>query len=193
MRFKRARHGAVTAEVSDVEAAVLASTVAQLLQLLGAQDDTHDDPLAAMVGLPAGDVVRPDDPALARLLPDAYRPDATDEPGFDAEEAAADFRRYTEADLRAGKRAHAVTVLETLATLPGGGRLRLDRPQADAWLGTLNDLRLVLGTRLDVTDEPDDQQLPEDEELAHALQVYGWLGWLQESLLAVVDPVPPRP
>jgi hypothetical protein len=82
-------------------------------------------------------------------------------------------------------------VLETLAALPDGGRLRLDRSQADAWLGTLNDLRLVLGTRLDVTDDPDDQELPEDEELAHAMQVYGWLGWLQESLLSVLDPLPP--
>ena len=191
MRFKRARHGAVTAEPGEVEAAVLSSAVEQLLHLLGTQDDAHDDPLAAMVGLPAGDVARPDDPALARLLPDAYRPDATDEPGFDAAEAAADFRRYTEADLRAGKRANASVVLQTLAGLSGGGRLRLDRLQADAWLGALNDLRLVLGTRLGVTDDPDDQQLPEDPELAHAMQVYGWLGWLQESLLDVLEPLQP--
>ena len=191
MRFKRARHGAVTAEPGEVEAAVLSSAVEQLLHLLGTQDDAHDDPLAAMVGLPAGDVARPDDPALARLLPDAYRPDATDEPGFDADEAATEFRRYTEADLRAGKRAHAATVLETLQALPPGGRLRLDRTQADAWLGTLNDLRLVLGTRLEVTDDPLEQPLPQDEELAHALQVYGWLGWLQESLLDVLDPLGP--
>ena len=191
MRFKRARHGAVTAEPGEVEAAVLSSAVEQLLHLLGTQDDAHDDPLAAMVGLPAGDVAAPDDPALARLLPDAYRPDATDEPGFDADEAATEFRRYTEADLRAGKRAHAATVLETLQALPAGGRLRLDRTQADAWLGTLNDLRLVLGTRLEVTDDPLEQPLPQDEELAHALQVYGWLGWLQESLLDVLDPLGP--
>ena len=188
MRFKRARHGVVTAEVSDVETAVLASAVAQLLHLLGAQDAVDDDPLAAMVGLPTGSVERPDDPALARLLPDAYRPDASDEPGFDAGEATADFRRYTEADLRAGKRANATTVLETLAELPGAGRLQLDRAQADAWLGALNDLRLVLGTRLDVTEDPDDTPEPEDEDVAHALQVYGWLGWLQESLLDCLDP-----
>jgi len=192
MRFKRARHGAVTAEPSEVEVAVLSSAVGQLLQLLGAQDDAHDDdPLAALVGLPAGEVARPQDPALARLLPDAYRPEASDEPGFDAEEAAADFRRYTEADLRAGKRADAAAVLESLASLPTGGRLRLDRPQADAWLGTLNDLRLVLGTRLEVTEDPADAQPPEDEELAHAMQVYGWLGWLQESLLEVLEPRQP--
>ena len=188
MRFKRARHGVVTADVSDVETSVLASAVAQLLHLLGEQDAVDDDPLAAMVGLPAGDVRRPDDPAMARLLPDAYRPEASDKPGFDVDEAAADFRRYTEGDLRAGKRAHAVLVLEHLAALHGGGRLRLDRAGADAWLGTLNDLRLVLGTRLEVTEETGDQDPPDDEDRAHALQVYGWLGWLQESLLDCLDP-----
>ena len=188
MRFKRARHGVVTADVSDVETSVLASAVAQLLHLLGEQDAVDDDPLAAMVGLPAGDVRRPDDPAMARLLPEAYRPEASDEPGFDVDEAAADFRRYTEGDLRAGKRGHAVLVLGNLAALEGGGRLRLDRAGADAWLGTLNDLRLVLGTRLEVTEETGDQDPPDDEDRAHALQVYGWLGWLQESLLDCLDP-----
>jgi hypothetical protein len=188
VRFKRARHGVVTADVSDVETSVLASAVAQLLHLLGEQDAVDDDPLAAMVGLPAGDVRRPDDPAMARLLPDAYRPEASDEPGFDVDEAAADFRRYTEGDLRAGKRGHAVLVLENLAALGGGGRLRLDRAGANAWLGTLNDLRLVLGTRLEVTEETGDQDPPDDEDRAHALQVYGWLGWLQESLLDCLDP-----
>jgi hypothetical protein len=190
VRFKRARHGVVTADVSQVEAAVLGSAVAQLLQLLGEQDAVDDDPLAAMVGLPSGDVHRPEDPALARLLPDAYRPDASDDPEFDADEAATEFRRYTQSDLRAGKRAHAVTVLESLAALEGAGRLRLDRLQSDAWLGTLNDVRLVVGTRLDVTEQTY-QQPPPDDDAAHALQLYSWLGWLQESLLDCLDPSPP--
>jgi hypothetical protein len=188
VRFKKARHGAVTADLSDVESAVLTSAVGQLLHLLGEQVAVDDDPLAALVGLPSGEVRRPEDPALARLLPDAYRPDASDADGFDAAEAAADFRRYTEGDLRAGKRAHAAAVLESLAGVPGGGRLRLERPAADAWLGTLNDLRLVLGTRLDVTEDSSAQPPPQDDELAHALEVYSWLGWLQESLLEVLPP-----
>lgn len=189
MRFSRTRQG-VKADVSDVEASVLASAVAQLLELLGEQAAAEQDPLAAMVGLSGGAVEPPDDPALARLLPDAYRPDASDDPRFDVEEAAAEFRRYTEAELRSGKRACAVTVLETLAALGGAGRLRLDRNQADAWLGTLNDLRLVLGSRLDVTEDTDLQAPPGDPDIAHALQVYGWLGWLQETLLDALDPRP---
>jgi hypothetical protein len=187
VQFARGSGGGVTADVSELEAAVLASVTGQLLQLLGQRDDDHDDPLAAMVGLPSGEVRRPADPALARLLPDAYRPGTEGGPG-DAEEAAADFRRYTEAGLRDGKRAHATTVLETLARRPEQGRLELSRPEADAWLGTLNDLRLVLGTRLQVSDDPDEQLVPQDEEVAHALHVYGWLGWLQESLIDCLDP-----
>jgi hypothetical protein len=188
VQFSRGARGVVTAEVSELEAAVLTSVLGQLLQLLGQQDAAHDDPLAAMVGIPSGEVSRPADPALARLLPDAYRHDASDDPSFDVEEATAEFRRYTEPDLRATKRAHATTVLDTLGRLPAGGRLELVRAEADAWLGALNDLRLVLGTRLQVTDDPDDQPVPADEDTAHAMHVYGWLGWLQESLIDCLDP-----
>ena len=187
MRFKKRRGGVVEADVAEVEALVLSSAVGELLELLGEGQEADPDPLAAIVGMSSGDVRRPQDPALARLLPDAYREGASDE--VDPEAASAEFRRFTEADLRAGKRAHAQTVLETLAPLERGGRLRLDRPGADAWLGCLNDLRLVLGTRLDVSEDPlEDQITDEDDPRAQALQVYGWLGWLQESLLECLDP-----
>ena len=194
MRFTR-RAGAVQVKLDRVEAGVLSSIVGDLLELLAEADSDlnphpgpgpdlgsdvgpaagpEQDPLAAMVGLPTGPVERPSDPALARLLPDAYGDD---------DQAAADFRRYTEADLRAGKRANAAVVLTTLAPyLDKGGKLALDREQADAWLGCLNDLRLVLGTRLEVTEETE-LDLRRDDPRAQALTVYGWLGWLQESLL----------
>jgi len=181
MRFKR-RRGAVSADVDPGEAALLAALAEDLRSLLGeGAPPASDDPLAAMVGLSTGPVAAPEDPALARLLPDAYADD---------DAAAADFRRFTEQDLRAGKRGNAGTVLATLAPLLGrGGRLALDRDQVDAWLGTLNDLRLVLGTRLEVTEDTD-LDVPEDDPHAQALLVYGWLGWLQESLLSSI---PPRP
>ncbi|MBC7374523.1 MAG: DUF2017 family protein, partial [Frankiales bacterium] len=102
MRFRR-KKDLVVAELDRVEAGILTTVVGDLLELLGAAEaPTTQDPLAAMVGLPTGPVERPEDPALARLLPDAYGDD---------EEAATDFRRYTETDLRAGKRAHATVVL----------------------------------------------------------------------------------
>jgi len=178
MRFKR-RGGAIRADLEAVEADVLTSVAADLLELLGEEADADPDPLAALVGLSDGPAAAPEDPALARLLPDAYGDD---------DDAATEFRRYTEGDLRTGKRANAGTVLATLAPLTGrGGRLVLDRDEADAWLGCLNDLRLVLGSRLEVTEETE-LAARDDAPRAHALQVYGWLGWLQESLLSCLDP-----
>jgi hypothetical protein len=183
VRFSRKRAGATALQADAVEVAVLQSVVGDLLALLDdASAGGEQDPLAAVVGLPAGDVRRPEDPALARLLPDAYGDDP---------QASAEFRRYTQADLQQGKRAAAGTVLATLAPLTDrGGSAVLDREQADAWLGCLNDLRLVLGVRLDVTEETD-LDPPGDDPRGAALQLYGWLGWLQESLLSCVDPLPP--
>ncbi len=182
MRFKRRRAG-VTADLDAGEAGLLAALAEDLLALLGERETPDADPLAAMVGLSSGPLPPPEDPALARLLPDAYADD---------DHAAAEFRRFTEHDLRAGKRADAGTVLATLAPLLGrGGRLVLDRDQVDAWLGTLNDLRLVLGTRLEVTEDTP-LEVPDDDPHAQALLVYGWLGWLQESLLSCIEPRSPR-
>jgi hypothetical protein len=181
MKFSRKRSGSIEAKVDPVEVDVLLAVAGDLLVLLGEQDDAPEDPLAAMVGLSSGPVTRPEDPALARLLPDAYGDD---------HEAAGEFRRYTEGDLRAGKRADATAVLASLAPLHGrGGRLVLDRDESDAWLGCLNDLRLVLGTRLEVTEDTELDPRADDPR-AQALQVYGWLGWLQESLLSCLDPRP---
>ena len=179
MKFKKVRAGGVKADLTAVEADVLSAVAADLLELLGAEEEADADPLAALVGLSDGPVAPPEDPALARLLPDAYGDDPA---------AATEFRRYTEGDLRAGKRAHAGTVLASLAPLAGqGGRLVLDRDEADAWLGCLNDLRLVLGTRLEVTEETE-RHVDADDPRAYALELYSWLGWLQESLLTCLDP-----
>jgi hypothetical protein len=175
MRFTRHRKG-LRADVDRVEAQVLGQLAHELLGIIAAPE-VSDDPLAALVGMPPGEVTPPDDPVLARLLPDAYR----DDPG-----AAGEFRRFTDADLRAGKRANAAVVL---ATLPdGGGRMELDRDQADAWLSWLNDVRLALGTSLGVTEDTDLEDADDEDPAVQALQVYGWLGWLQESLLSCLEP-----
>lgn len=176
MRFNKARGAMVRARADEIEALVLRQCVVELLELLG-EADQGQDPLAALVGMPTGEVAPPADPALARLLPDAYAEDPV---------AATEFRRYTDADLRAGKRAAARKVLETLAE--GGGEVLLDRDQADAWLGCLNDLRLVLGTRLDVTEQTDVDDLDPDDPRVQPLHVYGWLAYLQESLLSCLRP-----
>ena len=181
MRIRKAR-GGVRIDVDEVEAGVLAHCVRELLVLLAPpEQDEPADPLAALLRLSPGATL-PTDAALARLLPNAYGDDP---------EAALDFRRYTEADLRAGKIAHAEAMLATLpTTLPTtGARIVLDREQADAWLFALNDLRLALGTRLGVTEEESDDLAGDDERL-HGLEVFGWLGLVQETL---VEHLAPRP
>ena len=176
MRFSRHRGGGAKAKLDAIESEVLAGVASQLLQLVE-QPELGDDPLAALVGLAPGDVEPPDDPVLLRLLPDAYRDDPA---------AAGDFRRYTDAELRTAKRAAARTVIETLPQ--GGGSMVLDRDQADAWLGCLNDLRLALGTSVGVTEDLDPNDLEPDDPRVEPLQVYLWLGMLQESLLSCLEP-----
>jgi Domain of unknown function (DUF2017) len=135
------------------------------------------DALAAMIGF-SDNTELPDDPVLARLLPDAYRDDP---------EASGEFRRYTESGLRSGKTAAARTVL---ATLPAtGGRIRLSEPEAQAWLRALNDVRLALGVRLDVTDDFDDQvaNMEADDPRMPYIGVYQWLAFLQETLVRALS------
>jgi hypothetical protein len=133
--------------------------------------------LDAMLGLdqPAR---APEDPALARLLPDAYRDDP---------DAAGEFRRYTEQSLRSAKQETALAVLETLPA--DGGPVKLAADQAQAWLRALNDVRLVLGVRLGVTEEFEDQleELDPDDPLSAVFEIYVWLGMVQESLVQALE------
>jgi hypothetical protein len=135
------------------------------------------DDLAAMIGL-TGNTSLPDDPVLARLLPDGYRDDP---------EASGEFRRYTEQGLRSAKAAAARTVLATLP--PGGGRVRLSEPEAQAWLRALNDVRLALGVRLEVTDDFDDRagEIGPDDPRSPYIEVYNWLADLQETLVRALS------
>jgi hypothetical protein len=189
MRATRLRGGGVELDLAPVEVAVLASAARDLLELLTADAaEGPRDPLEELVGLSPG-ARRPDDPALQRLLPDAYRPSG-DLDDAQADAASAEFRRFTDADLRARKRAAADAVLEGLAALDGGGRLPLDRDACDAWLVFLTDVRLVLGVRLDVRDDTLEEAVDPDDPRAPALELYSWLGWVQESLLAHLDPRP---
>jgi hypothetical protein len=126
-----------------------------------------------------------DDPVVERLFPDIYPEDARN---------SADFRRYTEGDLKTSKIDQAGAVLAGLPSATGGD-VRLDAESAEAWLRALNDARLAMGVRLGIDH---DTQL--EEELDEAvlrdptssrvfqLSVYAYLGYLQESLLnALID------
>jgi Domain of unknown function (DUF2017) len=154
MRPFRRRGNEIVARFEPAEARVVALLLDQLEQLLTAD---------------AEDVTG--DPVLDRLLPAGHRSDP---------ELAADYRELTESALRAGKADDLATVR---ASLPlDGGAVRLDAEQATAWLRTSNDLRLALGTRLDVqedTEPPEDLASEEGQQLA----VYYWLTGLQGSLV----------
>ena len=64
----------------------------------------------------------------------------------------------------------------------------LTAEEADAWLRGLNDLRLVLGTRLDVTEETDFELELDSGERGRELAVYGYLTWLQEQFVEALSP-----
>jgi Domain of unknown function (DUF2017) len=119
----------------------------------------------------------PTDPVLARLLPDAYRDDT---------EAASEFRKYTESSLREAKKYFGQTLLDTLP--PEGGRVKLTADQARDWLRALNDVRLMFGVRLEVTEDYEEQLAslePQDPRVA-AFEVYCWLSAVQESLVRAI-------
>ncbi|GAB3495190.1 DUF2017 domain-containing protein [Nocardiopsis coralliicola] len=189
--------GGVSVRLDADEAAVLRSMAELVLGLVEEPGGGGDD-LAALVGIDGG-TERPEDPVLARLLPDAYTepggaaPDGGGESGPgrdgqpDAAEANSDFRRYTEGDLRRHKRENAQTVVRGVAELPRrGGELVLGPEEAHAWMKALNDVRIALGTRLGVEEEGGATSVRgtgSGEADAAALDVYEWLGGLQETLV----------
>ena len=133
-----------------------------------------EDPLIELTGIRPGPSTVPDDAVLARLLPDFHREDP---------QLSAGLRSLREPELIAAKDTAAVVVLDTLPR--GGGTVRLDQEQALAWMAALNDIRLAIGTRLDITD---DGELPTAGEDPHGpattmFAVYEWLSMALESLV----------
>ncbi|MCZ7530945.1 MAG: DUF2017 domain-containing protein [Acidimicrobiia bacterium] len=118
-------------------------------------------------------------PGLDRLFPRAYL-DPTEE------KAEEDWQKMVHGDLLEVKRANGRSLLDDLDALAhggGGARGVLRVEQAEAWLGTLNDARLVLGTRFEVDEEIDYSTLdPEDPEGAAKL-TYGFLTYLTGELV----------
>ncbi|MBB6351980.1 DUF2017 domain-containing protein [Nonomuraea muscovyensis] len=166
--FSSKGDGVVVARFEAAEVAILRSLVSQLLGLVE-PGETGDDPLERALGI--GNSQVPSDPVLARLFPSAYE-DAQD---------AAEFRRYTEATLREGKRADARTMLDTARP----GRTELTTEQAQAWMRALNDVRLALGTKLEVTEEIHEEiaTMAEDDPRYPAYVTYDWLTYLQDTLV----------
>ncbi|MER5867736.1 DUF2017 domain-containing protein [Kitasatospora sp. NPDC002040] len=178
--FESTGDGGARAALAEGDAALLRSLFMQVLEMIGPGPAESDDPLAALFA--EGPSRPPADPALARLFPDAYG-DPEKPVDQEAVEASAEFRRYTETDLRTRKRDDALAVIRTLGGLGADEPLLLSAQECPRWLGATNDLRLILGTRLEVTEDDDFFALPDDDPAKPLAMAYLWLGALQESLL----------
>jgi hypothetical protein len=185
------RGGGVLGGFSGFEADLLRSLASQLVELLrneeAAPTATHD-PLEALLDF-SGPTTEPDDPVLARLFPTAYPDD---------DEAAGEFRRFTEGALRDGKARNAVLIIDQLEEAGLPSELEEDglwievelRPeQAQAWLRSFTDIRLALATRLGIEEGDEDywRSLPDEDPRSHVHDIYEWVGYLQETLVEALS------
>jgi Domain of unknown function (DUF2017) len=157
----RSTASGITAKFDDADARLLANLATQIAGLL-AERDEHDV-----------------DPAVARLLPDAYRDDDAN---------AAEFRRFTEEELADDKIRRALGMAEVLSPDTGVEEtihVRLDHPTALDWMRSFTDIRLALAARLGIVDET--SPIIVDKESQYTLAIYNWLGQLQYSLVKAVD------
>ena len=191
--FYRESTGLISASFTAVEAELISSLATQVAGLLGSVAARSDDPELAGTGI-GGSTERDDDPAIARLLPNAYNDD---------DDASREFRQLTERGLASRKIDNAVALLHSLAPIAAATaglasdsdddeqRIELDDPAALAWMRSLTDIRLTIAARLGLVD--DDDVIDEDDEQAVVLlDVYSWLGAVAESLVQAVD-VDPSP
>ncbi|SFX37064.1 DUF2017 domain-containing protein [Streptomyces atratus] len=191
--FEATPGGGAAVALDEVEIAILRSLAVQLLELIGPGDEPAEgaDPLAALFA--EGPSEPPTDPALARLFPEAYGDEDSE-----LRAASAEFRRFTENDLRARKRTDALAVVRTLDALTvagdGSAVLELTGDECRNWLGALNDLRLTIGTRLEVSDQDEGEsgsslyRLPDSDPRKPMVMAYLWLGALQETLVETLMP-----
>lgn len=107
-----------------------------------------------------------DAPDFARLFPPAYAEDP---------EGEREYRALVHEELLGGKREALQAFTASLE------HATLTEEELDAWLRVLNDLRLVLGTRLDVSETTFAGGLDPRDPDAPDLALYSYLSWLQEQ------------
>jgi hypothetical protein len=112
------------------------------------------------------------DPAVARLNPSACLDDA---------EVDAEFHRLMDEDLNTG-RLQALAEFEKTVDAD-----RLNEEEALAWLRAVNDLRLLLGTRLDVSEDPDERRVSADDPRAPGFALYDYLSLLTQELVEALE------
>jgi hypothetical protein len=178
--FIRGSDGGISWYCLPFEVGLLESMATQLVELVDAPD-WSDDPLERWANERDAPPLDREDPALARLFPEASN---------DAEEAS-EFRRLMEAELRTQKASDAAIVLEALEPAEGISDpvVAIPVPEQIAWLRTLNAMRLVLGARLGIDTDKDAELVDEIEpsdERAPIADVYQWIGYVQSLLLDAI-------
>jgi Domain of unknown function (DUF2017) len=169
------------------EAGLLKNLVGSMIGLLDERESSSPtDELEQITGMKTGNSEPPDNATLQRLLPDFSKPDDDGPVGEDVTESLnAALRSLHEPEIIEAKRVAAQQLLDTIPD--NGGRFELTEDVANAWIAAVNDLRLALGTMLDIRPNGPDR-LPDDHPMAPHLDVYQWLTFLQEYLvLALMD------
>lgn len=163
------------------EAGMLDQLVTQLIELLQSHSGTSLDPDPLFASLEVGGTEEtPEDPALARLFPDAFE---------DVEDASR-FRRVTEQGLLNRKLQDALEVTSALGVdgLVDSSAVEVEVTQATlpAWVRTVTALRLAIGARIGLESEGDHERLLDDEETRGTVLVFDWLAAILESILAIM-------
>jgi uncharacterized protein DUF2017 len=109
-----------------------------------------------------------DDPALERVFPPAYP---------DEEELQAEYESLVRGDLLRQRLGSADVMQRTIEAS------RLTEEELLAWLSALNDLRLILGTKLGATEDDDSETIADDDPMASSYALYHYLGWLEEQVV----------
>ncbi len=182
--FRRSLTGRISARLDSVERGLLRTLTEQLTELVAPPEAPPADPLAVELGLEDLDTAASDlglledrDPALDRLFP----------PGYEDSAEALEFRRFTELGLRQQKVAAAAIVH---GMLDDGDKITLSAAEAQAWLTTLNGIRLALSVRLGIESSADSERLAaldETDELFGLYQVYDFCTYLQDSLIRAMS------
>lgn len=185
MRLLPLPDGTLRLRLDFDEAHLLDQLVGQLIELLRSHSGTalDPDPLFASLEVGGSDAA-PDDPALARLFPNAY----------DAAEDASDFRRVTEQGLLNRKLQDALAVRSAIGLgvtpdseeQPESIEIEVTEDTLPIWVRTLTALRLAIAARIGLEKEEDHARLAEDRESKGTLLVYDWLAAIIDSMLRIV-------
>ncbi len=167
------------------EASLITNLIRSLVGMFDERESSASpDELEQITGMKTGKTEPPEEATLRRLLPDFYQPH-NDQPleSGTVDSLNAALRSMHEPEIIDAKRDAAQRVLDTVPA--AGGRVELTDDDANSWIAAVNDLRLALGTMLDVG-PGGPEQLAADDPLATHSNVYQWLTVLQEYLVVAL-------